>query len=591
MNDIRRVLRAAAWRLSFVEFLRGLVVMITVVLASAIVTRLVQQGFRLDLPWKEIAYWAGAGAVFGAFVWTIVRRADRFAVARRVDDGAHLRETLSTALCVAGSSDPWARVTVESAAQKARTVSVRQAVPIQSPRFWPVPLALALSLFVVWIAVPPIGASKAIAAEKNKAQLLEVKAEAEARVQKIEDAVAKLNLGEAPRENPEGDKPEPRTPEEARVAAIKEISSITQRLEEFKASDKGLKADAIKNAMSKLKNPGEGPLSEMSRELAKGNFAKAMEDLAKAMEKMQSGEMSDKEKAAMGEQLAKLAEQLDKLAKDRKDLEKALEKAGINKELAKDPKALAEALKNAQNLTEEQKKQLADMAKSMESACKSCNGMAGSLAQIAQGMGKEGLSKEAMEALSEMAGELSELEMLSGEMDMADAAMMECKAQLEALASFCESGQCEGMGECEGDGDGPEKTGPWKPGWSERQGNGSGGPGRGRGGAPGEREAAFDWEKQKFKTKNTGGPIIGTRFVEGGQVRGESVIEFAGAVAAADQSATEAIDNNIIPREYHEAIKHYFGRLKAKTEGVKSTEPVGPPPEDAEDAGDGGSGK
>ena len=67
-----------------------------------------------------------------------------------------------------------------------------------------------------------------------------------------------------------------------------------------------------------------------------------------------------------------------------------------------------------------------------------------------------------------------------------------------------------------------------------------------------------------------GGPIISSRLVEGEQIRGEASEQFAAAAAAAESAATESIDNNVYPREYHDAIKHYFGRLneKAKAEEV-----------------------
>ena len=44
----------------------------------------------------------------------------------------------------------------------------------------------------------------------------------------------------------------------------------------------------------------------------------------------------------------------------------------------------------------------------------------------------------------------------------------------------------------------------------------------------------------------------------------------------------EAIEDNVIPREYHDAVKHYFGRLKAKAqaEEIKASKPAAPAAED-----------
>lgn len=584
MNDIRRVLRAAAWRLGFVAFLRTLIVVLAVGLLGAIVLRLVQQVFRLEIPWQDVAVYSAAGAVFGALAWTIFARQGQIAVARRVDEGADLREALSTALCVFGQDDPWARVTVESASQSARTVNVRRAVPLEAPRFWPVPLALALTLLVVWLAVPRRTTEKSIAKEKEKAQLVLAKAQVAEAEKKIEEMVSKLNLGDAPKDTPEADKAEAKTPEALRMTAIKKLTAISDRLEQMKQGEKGQKNDSIKEAMKQLKTPGEGPLTEMSKELAKGNFQKASEELTKSLEKLAGGNMSEKDKQAMAEQMKKLGAQLDKLASDRKEVEKALEKAGINKELAKDPAALAEALKKAANLTEEQKKQLAEMAKAMSEKCKACDKMGQCMGQMAASMGqqgdKAGMSQEAMDALQDMGNQLSELEQMAGEMQLTDAAMAEAKCRLAALAAQCEGeSKCEGMGDCDGN-----KMGKWRAGEARGKSNGSGGPGIGRGGSRGDAKTDIAFETKKLNTKTQNGPIIGSRLVEGESIKGESHAEFAAAVAAADQTASEALDSNTIPREYHDAVKHYFGRLKAKT-AAKTDAPPTPPAPSADDAG------
>jgi hypothetical protein len=58
--------------------------------------------------------------------------------------------------------------------------------------------------------------------------------------------------------------------------------------------------------------------------------------------------------------------------------------------------------------------------------------------------------------------------------------------------------------------------------------------------------------------------MIGSRLVYGDQVRGESVAEFAEAVAAGERTMSEGIESMRAPREMERAIQQYFGRLKAK---------------------------
>ncbi len=577
MNDIRRVLRAATLRLTIVGYVRAAVILLVVALAGAIVARLVQQAFGLSFAWDLIAYWTG-GAVLGlALVWAVALRESQIAVARHVDEGGQLREALSTALCVLGQDDPWARVTVEAAGQRARTVNVRQAVPIHPPRFWPVPLALGLALLIVWM-LPTwdlLGIhSRAQAEQKKEHEIVQAKAQADDATKKVEELVSKLNLGEAPKDAPEADKPTPRDPDSIRLSAIKKLTNLKDQLEQRQQGDKAQQLQGLREALKQLKTPGEGPLSEMSNELAKGNFKAASEELQKAIEKLSSGKMSEKDKQLTAEQMKKLAEQLEKLAQDRKQIEKSLENAGLDKKLAGDPEALKKAIEQSKSLTDQQKQQLMQQALQQAQCASQCQGMAGQMSKMAGAMGKQGMDQKGMEGAQGLGQQLSDMEMMAADLAQCQAAAAECKAQLAQLGQ-CANGQCQGMGECQG---GMPGTKPWAPGYSEQFGQGRGGPGLGAGGSPGDAKADTKWETKKFKTPLQDGPIIGSTMIQGEQIRGESRAQFAQVAAAADAQASEALENNVIPREYHDAVKHYFGRLKAKSEaqsiGAEAAKPA-----------------
>ena len=60
--------------------------------------------------------------------------------------------------------------------------------------------------------------------------------------------------------------------------------------------------------------------------------------------------------------------------------------------------------------------------------------------------------------------------------------------------------------------------------------------------------------------------------VYGSQIRGEATAQFGEAVNASAVQAAEAIESMQVPREYHDAVRHYFGRLEraAKQESEKS---------------------
>ena len=65
------------------------------------------------------------------------------------------------------------------------------------------------------------------------------------------------------------------------------------------------------------------------------------------------------------------------------------------------------------------------------------------------------------------------------------------------------------------------------------------------------------------------GPIIGSRMVYEGQIRGESRVEFAQSAEAAAANASDAIESMRVPREYEAAVMKYFGALREKAEPAK----------------------
>ncbi|MGE3107860.1 MAG: hypothetical protein AB7G11_09600 [Phycisphaerales bacterium] len=592
MHEIKRVIRQAAIRLALVSYLRHAVYLLAAALSLAIAALLVERLWPLEqpLPWLTIAYWSLGAIAAGALGWTIAARHSERAVARHVDEAADLRESLSTALCVANTDDPWARATVESAVQRARGVNIRLAVPIQPPKFWPVPLALALTLLVISF-VPPRQTSQTIAKAEEKARIVAASTQAE-KAKEIEAKVAEL-LDQKPESAAADDQalkaPEAKTPEEITLQAIKKLTSTLDRLEELKQGEEGKTAQTVNQMLKELKQPGPGPLSEMSKELAKGNFAKAAEQLAEQMKKAQMGEMSEADKKKLAEQLEKMSDQLKQLADaQQKAAEKELEKAGLNKELAKDPQKLAEALKNATNLTEEQKKQIQSQCNACKNAGESGSKMSQCMGQMAASMMQNGqMDPNAMNALQQLAQEMGDLDKLANRMGQCDSAMADAKAQMEALAKFCDS-QCNGMGECSGDGSG--KIGSWKSGWSEAQGNGSGGPGRGQGSRRDEAKADFAMKIEKQKTKTQAGPIIASEILDADEQQvGESTQTASNVAALAEQNYTEAMESNNIPREHFDVVKHYFGKLKAKTKASASEN--SPPAEKSSGSKDSGDGK
>ncbi|MBX3404235.1 MAG: hypothetical protein KF699_12570 [Phycisphaeraceae bacterium] len=583
MNDIRRVVRAAAWRVGAIAYIRNLVVALAVVLAGLIVLRIAEQVFAFTAMvggegmtsvefWKVVAIWSSAGAAVVALVWTLFTLADRKAVARRVDEGANLREAISTAMYIEHATDPWSKATVESAARSARGVRLSQAVPIQPPRFWPVPLALGLALAVVFLALPRMDVlgwyQNAMAKKEVEEQRTIAVAEQRAVEKLKQDTFEKLGLEpDEPAAEPGGEKPEPSSPEEIRRAALKDLTRLADRLEQLKQGEKGQKLETLKDKLGQLQRPGD-ELADLSKALQAGDFKQARAELQKMQEQAAAGNLSEEDKQKLAEQLKKMAEQLEKLAQNKEQLEKKLQEAGLDPSLANaTPEQVKEALEKAENLSPEQKQQLEQMCNSQSQCQSAMESLAGAVKSAASEMAQSGEGQQG--SMGELGDQLSQLEQLAMEMEMADAALSECKAQMQSL---CQGGECEGMGECAG---GMPGTKPWAAGYSQNQGMGSGGPGQGRGGEPGEAAADFETVKRKAIGPQGEGPIVGSRLVEGDSIKGESKAAFAQVVATADQAATDAIEQNAIPREFHEAVKAYFGTLKEKG-GGKPAAPAQP---------------
>jgi hypothetical protein len=619
MNDIHRVLGRAAWRLGVINFLRAWVMALGALIAAAIILRILEQllGFTSTaatrigpapvgpaLPgahqpidstfmWERTAYFGLGATVVIAAAWAIIVRPKPLTVARRVDEGANLRESLSTAICIARQTDPWSRATIESASRTARGVNINQAVPITPPRFWPVVLALGLSFAVVFLAFPKLDVmgwfSQAVAQKKTEVEIINAKREVKEIEKKIEELTAKIPSLEKEKalETPPADKPEPKTAEEIRKAMVASLSKKAEQLEDLKGGVKAQKLEVMQAQLKQLKQPGQ-ETSDLAKSLAKGDFKAAKAELEKVKDKLAAdSKMSEADKQKLAEQLENLAKQMQQMAENKAGMEKALEQAGIPKEALASKEELRKALEKSENLTKEQKEALQKMAEGGMECKQGMAAMAEAMSQMSKS-GKE-QSGEGSQGSESMSKQLSDMESLQQEMQMADAAMSECKSALQSLGKDGDSkgmGECSG-GQCNGSQPGSEGTKPWSAGWSQSQGNGRGGPGLGQGGRPGEARADFDLEKKKWIGDKGDGPIVSSKLVEGESIKGESRAAFAKAVASADQGATEAIENNVIPREYHDAIKSYFGRLKSKA----AANPAGasdkkdtPPAEAAPDA-------
>ncbi|GAB5497257.1 MAG: hypothetical protein Phyf2KO_23370 [Phycisphaerales bacterium] len=564
MEIINTLLRRAWWRLVLIDMIRTFAVSLTVVAGLLVVWRLLESVVSVPTTWGVMAG-VGAGVAFVFSVaWSIVRTKQGGPVARQLDERAGLRETISTALCVQHEQDAWSRATVEMAGQKAQSVNLREAIPVESPRYWPAPVA-AMALLGILMMVPVIdlpslfGSAPTEISEEGEAELASVEVEEMKRELEAEAKRLGVDIDLGDEAADDALKPEDMTPEEIQAAAVKQLTQLTDKLE-AKMEEQGKdKLEAMKNQLQKLRQPGPGPAEELARAMARGNFDKAREELSKLAQQMRSGEMSEEQQDQLEKQMENLAKQMEELAEQRQETERSLREAGMSseeaKQLAANPEALQKALEQMQNLTQEQKEQLMQQAQSQAEACKQCQNMGQAMSQMAKSMsqGQQGMSSQAQAAMDQMGDMLSEMEQLQGDMQSMQAMMNAAQQQMDKMGQGFGNGMGSGMGE-------------WRTGDTSRLGSGSGGPGKGDGASPDAKETSISFNDTKANVNTQQGPIIGSRMVYEGQIRGESRIEFAMGAKSAASNASDAIESMQVPREYESAVMKYFGALEDRAE-------------------------
>lgn len=568
-SELDSVLRGASGRIFLTRLLSALAIALTWAAGALALALMAQRVFAFPVDWRT-AWWVALGsASLGALVYVMVTKPRRAEVARRVDDAAGLRESISTALVVLPSQDAWSVAAVETARERAKSVRLHEAMPVRLPRNWWAPFAPAAVFALAWFLMPQWDALGALEQkqreQEREIELVSAKTQAEEAERAVEARLREMGLEKAiPEETPDANAPEPTTPAEVRRSAIRKMTALKDELAKLQESPANMAAEQMKDRLSQLRQPGPGPLNEMVSKMQRGDVQGAREALEKIQQQLNTNEMSPEQREALEKQMENLAKQLEDLAEKTDELRDALEKAGMDPDLAKDLEALQKALEqNPQNLTPEQLAKLQQIAEAMaqsQSQCENLGAMAGqgaaglsAMSNALAGMAAQGAQAQAAgEAMDELLKQLGELAK-QGEM-----------TDLMAMLGQCQScgGQCNSSGQC-------------------MNGSCPGGKPGGRGAGVGHRIGTPEEHNQSFGTKleqaagqGKDGPVIARSYIEGVQIRGESRAEFQAVAVAAESAAAEAIDERRVPREHQDSVKRYFGRLKRAVEGTPTPDPA-----------------
>ncbi len=96
--------------------------------------------------------------------------------------------------------------------------------------------------------------------------------------------------------------------------------------------------------------------------------------------------------------------------------------------------------------------------------------------------------------------------------------------------------------------------------------------GQGRGGLAPEKPTDVAFKTERGKVHTGKGAIVGQFLVDGEQVKGEVKSNLVEVVSAAEREASDRINRDRIPRQYHKAVKQYFSNIQRSAKGEKPKE-------------------
>jgi hypothetical protein len=528
-----------AWRrLRFQRFLSATVWLWAGGLLVLAVLIAVEKATGRALPgpeWMPFAIVAGAGA-FVAGVIAMLSGPSRIDAAVAIDRAFHLNERLSTALTLPGTlrETPAGRALVADAIRHVSAVDVGTAFAPRMPRRAWVPLipaALALGL----VFVPEWAQTRASVRSAAASDRTVISSQTKALGKKIASQrtdLDKSKFAEADKLLADIEKAADnlaKAPPGQKDHALVELNKLSDALKE---REKQLGSpEQVRRQLQQLKEMAStGPADNFARDLAKGDFQKAADELKKLQEKLMSGKMTEADRKALKEQVDQMARQLEKLAnldERKKQLEEALKNGGLSKEqFEREMAKLDDQARNLQKL-QQLSQRMAQAAQQLDN---------GNMQRAAEAL------KRGQQDLKEMAQQLQELQSLDGALaDLQDAKNGMTGDSLNQLG---------------------DNLGQFGGGMNDRV-NGQNGLGRGRG--RGDRPEAPD-ATALYTTK------VGQQFKKGKAVvegtspfnqtmKGNSFIDVQGELEGTAGLSAEALTNQKIPKNVEKHIRGYFDQI------------------------------
>jgi len=492
--------------------------------------------YRLLGPeWLPFAIAGGVGLVVAGLV-ALVSGPSRVDAAVAIDHVFRLNERLSTALTLPGEllETSAGRALLADAIKHVSDLDIATEFAPKLPRraWLPlIPAALAAALVFVpteWVqsrasARSAGAADKQVISHQTKVLLKKISsqrkdldksqfAETDKLLADIEKAAD--NLAKAP----------PGQKDKALVDLNKLSDALKDREKQLGSPEQ------VRRQLQQLKDmASSGSGNDFARDLARGDFQKAADELKKLQEKLLGGKMTEGEKKALKEQISEISKQLQKLAnldERRKQLEAAQKNGGLTKEqFEREMAKLDEQAKNLQKLQQ----------------------LANRLDQAQQQLDKGNMQKAA-EALGMGQQQLQDMAKQLQEMESLDSAL----ADLQDAKNGMTGDQMNQLGEA---------LGQFGTDRNNRAGQNGLGRGRGRGDRPEAPDATASYNTKVAQQYKKGKAIVEGTSPFNRPMKGLSVIDVQGEVGGVEGLNAEALTNQKIPKNVEKHIRGYFDQI------------------------------
>jgi len=543
MDELKRQVSRAQRRLTLQRFLGVLGWCWSAALLAALVLILIDKFHPLGV---SAAIWfagaLGAGPL-AAGAWTWLTRQKPIEAAMEIDRRFALKERVSSAWVLPTEqreTEAGQAVTADATRRVAR-LELTERFTIRPPRQLLFPLAPALvALLVAWL-VSPAGAENTVKEkEQNLISRPAVKKAAETVKKQLAQSrkrAKKEGLPDAEqffKKLEEGTRDSTNKPLEKKKALTK-LNDLSRQLQDRRRQLGG--AEKLRERLDALKKLDRGPAEKFAKALSKGNMRKALNELKKLQEALEKGDLSDKQKEELAQQMKQMQQKLRKLAKAHQDAEKDLKKQ-IQRLRQAGQKAEAEKLEQKLRQLQQQRAQmewLQDLAKNL-GGCAKCL--------------QQGDAQQAADALKQMQAALGDMQKQLDEMEMLDEAMMQIAQAKDQMN--CKKCGGQGCAACGGAGFGQNDK--WNVGFGL-------GKGRGAGPRPEEKTDTSSYESRVRPKVGPGAASI-VDLVDGPNIPGKVESQIQQQVDSARRGTTDPLSGRQIPRKHGRYAKEYFNKFR-----------------------------